>query len=122
MIGTSEIYKKLIASTAVKALVSKTGTSPNYVYKIETGVVEPDAWLVGDTTCLIYQSGADDSGEIYEVDHTVNCRAPLEKDSKALARAVRDALHRHARDTAFFYCAIQQTIGRLIIQITSIRL
>ena len=110
MIGTAEIYKALVANAGIQALVSKTGTAPNYVYKIQSAVREPDSWLISDTTCIVYQSGPDNNAEIYNVNHTVNCRAPTESGAKTLARAVVAALHRVTFEGVMFYCTIEQVI------------
>ena len=49
MIGTSEIYKILSASSTVLSLLTRKGTSPNYVYNIEVAMVEPNDWGINDS-------------------------------------------------------------------------
>lgn len=110
MIGTAEIYKVLFASSAIKNLVSKTGTGATTKYKIASCVKEPDTWLASDTTISIYQSGPNSLGEVYDVFHTVNCRAPTESKAKELAIEVARELHRVTFHQVFFYCTIEQVL------------
>ena len=110
MIGTTEIYETLIADTTVKGLVTSSGVDPNKKYNIAVAVREPDNWLISQTSITVYQSGVDLIGEYYDVAHTVNCRAPIESSSKALARAVISVLHRVRRTDSMLYCELLQTI------------
>jgi len=111
MIGTSEIYKILSASSTVLALLTRKGTSPNYVYNIEVAMVEPNDWGINDSSIIIYQVGPDSLAEVYDVNHTVNCRANTEAKAKALARAVAAALHRVTFSQMMFYCTLEQPIA-----------
>jgi hypothetical protein len=104
MIGTKEIYTVLKADSGVLALVTNAGTVEVPSYRIAAVTVEPKTWQVTDSTITIYQSGADLLGEIYDVNHTVNCRASTETKAKNLARAVAAALHRVTFSKMMFYC------------------
>lgn len=110
MTGTAEIYKVLAASSSVLALVTRTGTSPDYVYDIEVAMIEPKDWGINDSSITIYQSGPDSLGDVYDVFHTVNCRANTEAKAKALASAVAAALHRVTFSQMMFYCTLEQPI------------
>jgi hypothetical protein len=110
MNGASEIYKVLVANATIQGLVSKTGTAPNIVYKIAASVVEPSGWGIADSTIAIYQSGTETASDVYDVNHTVNCRANTEKKAKELAQAVKAALHRVTFPNIGFVCFIEPVI------------
>lgn len=110
MNGASEIYKVLVANATIQGLVSKTGTSPNIVYKIAASVVEPSGWGIADSTLTIYQSGTETASDVYDVNHTVNCRSNTEKKAKELAQAVKAALHRVTFTDIGFVCFIEPVI------------
>lgn len=110
MNGASEIYKVLVANATIQGLVSKTGTAPNIVYKIAASVVEPSGWGISDSTIAIYQSGTETASDVYDVNHTVNCRANTEKKAKELAQAVKAALHRVTFPNIGFVCFIEPVI------------
>lgn len=110
MNGASEIYKVLVANATIQGLVSKTGTAPNIVYKIAASVVEPSGWGIADSTLTIYQSGTETASDVYDVNHTVNCRANTEKKAKELAQAVKAALHRVTFPNIGFVCFIEPVI------------
>ena len=110
MIGTKEIYTVLKADSGVLALVTNAGTVEKPNYRIAAATVEPKTWQVTESTITIYQSGADLLGEIYDVNHTVNCRASTETKAKNLARAVAAALHRVTFSKMMFYCSVEQVI------------
>lgn len=110
MNGAGEIYKVLISNATIQGLVSKTGTAPNIVYKIAASVVEPSGWGIADSTLTIYQSGTETASDVYDVNHTVNCRANTEKKAKELAQAVKAALHRVTFPDIGFVCFIEPVI------------
>lgn len=110
MNGASEIYKVLVGNATVQGLVSKTGTAPNVVYKIAASVVEPGGWGISDSTLTIYQSGTETASDVYDVNHTVNCRSNTEKKAKELAQAVKAALHRVTFSNIGFVCFIEPVI------------
>lgn len=110
MNGASEIYKVLVANATIQGLVSKTGTSPNVVYKIAASVVEPGGWGIADSTLTIYQGGTETASDVYDVNHTVNCRSNTEKKAKELAQAVKAALHRVTFPNIGFVCFIEPVI------------
>lgn len=110
MNGAGEIYKVLVANATIQGLVSKTGTSPNVVYKIAASVVEPGGWGIADSTLTIYQSGTETASDVYDVNHTVNCRSNTEKKAKELAQAVKAALHRVTFSNIGFVCFIEPVI------------
>jgi hypothetical protein len=110
MNGASEIYKVLVANATIQGLVSKTGTAPNIVYKIAASVVDPSGWGIADSTIAIYQSGTETASDVYDVNHTVNCRANTEKKAKELAQAVKAALHRVTFPNIGFVCFIEPVI------------
>lgn len=110
MNGASEIYKVLVANATIQGLVSKTGTAPNIVYKIAASVVEPSGWGIADSTLTIYQSGTETASDVYDVNHTVNCRSNTEKKAKELAQAVKAALHRVTLPDIGFVCFIEPVI------------
>ena len=83
MNGASEIYKVLVADTTVKSLVS---------------------------TLTIYQSGTEGAADVYDVNHTVNCRSSTEKKAKELAQAVKSALHRVTFFNIGFVCFVEPVI------------
>lgn len=110
MIGTKEIYNVLKADPGVLALVTNAGTVEAPKYRIAASVKEAKTWGIDDSAITIYQSGPDTLGEIYDVQHTVNCRANTETKAKNLARAVATALHRVTFTKMMFYCEIGQVI------------
>ena len=110
MNGASEIYKVLVANASIQGLVSKTGTAPNVIYKIAASVVEPSGWGIADSTLTIYQSGTETASDVYDVNHTVNCRSNTEKKAKELAQAVKAALHRVTFPDIGFVCFIEPVI------------
>lgn len=124
MNGASEIYKVLVANATIQGLVSKTGTAPNIVYKIAASVVEPrgsvvgsdgsvvdpGGWGIADSTLTIYQSGTETASDVYDVNHTVNCRSNTEKKAKELAQAVKAALHRVTFPNIGFVCFVEPVI------------
>lgn len=110
MTGTKEIYNVLKADSGVLALITNAGTVDKPNYRLAVATVEPKTWGVADTASIIYQSGPDNLSEVYDVNHTVNCRGSTETKAKNLARAVVAALHRVSFTRLMFYCTVEQVI------------
>ena len=110
MTGTKEIYSVLKADSGVLALVTNAGTVETPNYRIAVATREPKTWEASESTITIYQVGSDSLSEIYDVEHTVNCRASTETKAKNLARAVATALHRVTFAKLMFYCSVEQVI------------
>lgn len=108
MNGGSEIYKTLLADTTVTNYVTKKGSAPCIV----NGIIEPDTWLVSDTTVSIYRvSPLPYADEFVQTTFTANCRADTQVKAETLAGYVATALNRKSSTGgAFFTCSIETVI------------
>lgn len=108
MNGGTEIYKTLLANTTVTNYVTKKSTYPCIV----NSIVEPETWLVADTTVSIYRvSPLPYADEFIQTTFTVNCRGASQLIAETLAGYVATALNRRSSTGgAFFTCSIEPVI------------
>lgn len=102
MDGRSEIRTKLLADSAVTALVGTYETLP----AIFDAPLAPDKYK--DAAISIYQTGVINNALNYgQYANTVNCFSKAYTTAEDLQEAVVNALNRQSQDGYFFVCSKQ---------------